>query len=243
MLEPARPKWSNAPFTPQELERIADIVAKRHNLRQEDAMKLVARTRATKRNPLLEQQWVSVTDRMCEAILRGDAEPTGIFEAVFWIRLYGCMTDLHERFQRWTDAHVGEDPSWPPYRFLAACSEVAAACRALRESLSDEETVYVAFVRNLHAHVYQEGFEPAIEPGNAATGQRGRVRTKQKVRPLGMHIDIETAHAIVDRVHLAHGNDERAIALTFAQKVAEPLRRLHRAMDELKAAREVPDEG
>ena len=243
MSEPRVPKWSNAPFTPEELERIANMVAARHNLRLEDARKLVARTRATKRNPLLEEQWVAVTHRMCEAIRRGEAKPAGIFEAVFWIRLYGCMTDLQERFARWKDAHVGVDSSWPPYRFLAACAEVAAACGALRECLSDDETVYVAFVRHLHAHVYQEGFELAIEPGNAATGQRGAVRTKQKVRPLGRHIDIEEAHAIVDRIHLEHGNDERRIASTFAGKVSEPLRRLQRAMEELKLSREIPDEG
>jgi hypothetical protein len=82
--EPRVPKWSNAPFTPEELERIADMLAARHNLRLEDARKLVARTRATKRNPLLEQQWVAVTHRMCEAIRRGEAKPAGIFEAVFW---------------------------------------------------------------------------------------------------------------------------------------------------------------
>jgi hypothetical protein len=75
LSEPRVPKWTNAPFTPEELERIADMLAARHNLRLEDARKLVARTRATKRNPLLEQQWVAVTHRMREAIRRGEAKP------------------------------------------------------------------------------------------------------------------------------------------------------------------------
>jgi hypothetical protein len=109
--------------------------------------------------------------------------------------------------------------------------------------MGEERGVYLAFVRHLHAHVYQEGFELAIEPGNAATGQRGAARTKQKVRPLGRHVDIEEAHAIVDRIHLEHGNDERRIAAAFAGKVSEQLRRLQHAMEELKLSREIPDEG
>jgi hypothetical protein len=149
------------------------------------------------------------------------------------------LKDLRARFELWADAHDDVSPSWPPYRFLAAASEVSAACDALRDSLSDDELVYVAFVRQVQSHVYQDGFEYSIERSNPTKKQRGSVRTKQTIPPLGRHVDIDEAHAIVDRMHLAHGNDEREIAMTFANTVHEPLVRLYAAMVELRDARNI----
>jgi hypothetical protein len=241
MADPDEQKatWTNAPFTKEELDHIIDLIAKRHSLRRADAEKLVtARTRATKRNPLLEQQWVEVSHNMCEAIRSGRATSFGLFATVFWIRLYACLTDLRERYQVWTDAHVDVPPSWPPYRWLAACAEVAAACDALHDCLSDEELVYVAFLRQVHAHVCQDGFEYTIERGNPEKNQPGAVRTKQTVRPLRRHVEIEEVHEIVDRIHKEHGNDEHKITIAFAEQTSAALGRLRRAMIELKNARD-----
>jgi hypothetical protein len=236
----SEPTWSNKPFTEEELARIIDLIAAKHDLRRGDAERLVrGRDRATKRNPLLELQWVELTLKMCRAIRESRAQPAGIFEGVFWVRLYGCLTDLRVRFAPWADSHHGVPPSWPPYRFLAAASEVSVACHALRDCLSDDELVYVAFVRQVQSHVYQDGFEYSIERGNPTKNQRGAVRTKQTISPLGRHVDIDQAHEIVDRIHLAHGNDKREIARSFANKVHDPLVRLYTAMVELRDARNI----
>jgi hypothetical protein len=234
--DPSAP-WSNAPFTPAQMDHIIDLIATRHHLRRSDVEKLVA-SPAPKRNLYLEKQWVELSHRMCEAIRSGRAKPPGLFESVFWIRLYGCLTDLREMFEKWTDVHIDVSPSWPPYRFLAAAAEVAAACEALHGCLSDDELAYVAFLRHVHAHVYQEGFQYAIERGNPEKNQRGALRTKQTVRPLRRHVDVDEVHAIVNRVYEEHGGDEHKIARVFADKVSASLERLDRAMTELQTARD-----
>ena len=239
MSDPGDPKvWSNAPFTKEELDRIIDLIAAKHSLRRADAEKLVARDRATKRNPLLERQWVERSHKMCEAIRSGRAIPFGLFATVFWIQLYGCLTELRERYQKWMDLHVDVPSSWRPYRWLAACGEIATACGALHDCLSDDELVYVAFLRQVHAHVCQEGFEYTIERGNPEERQPGAVRTKQMIRPIKRHVLVDEVHEIVNRIHEENGQDEHKIAIAFAERTSEALGRLHRAMLELKAAHE-----
>ena len=148
---------------------------------------MVAVDRPAKRNPLMERQWASLLHRMCNAFRDGDAKPAGIFASVFWIRLYGAITEIYDRFDNWSLTAKSVSETSPYYRWIAANAEVFGACDAMRSALSEDERVYVAFMRNLHAHVYQEGFEYAIEPGKDGTKQKATIRKATMVRPVTTH--------------------------------------------------------
>jgi hypothetical protein len=221
-------------FTAEEREAILESLMRRHRLRRADAEALFAgRERPTKRNPIMERQWASLLQRMCTAIRNGSAEPRGIFQSVFWIRLYGALTEIRDRFDRFPGLRDSIPATSAYHRWAAAGAEVFDACSAIRESLSDDELVFAAFTRHVHAHVYQEGFEYNLERGSAATKQRSAVRGSTMVRPVRRHIPVDEVHAIVDRVHAAHGHDESRIAAAFAEKVSPAVEGLDRAMSNL----------
>lgn len=221
-------------FTAEEREGILQSLMKRHRLRRADAEALFAgRERPTKRNPIMERQWASLLHRMCTAIRNDAAEPRGIFQSIFWIRLYGALTEIRDRFDKFPGLRASIPTTSAYHRWATAGAEVFDACTAIRESLSHDELVFAAFLRHVHAHVYQEGFEYDLEPGNAETGQRGAVRGSTMVRPVRRHIGVNEVHAIVDRVHVAHDHDESRIAAAFAAKVGPGIERLDRAMSEL----------
>ena len=102
----------------------------------------------------------------------------------------------------------------------------------IRDCLSDDELVFTAFLRHVHAHVYQDGFEYSIERGNPAAPA---LRTKQFVRTTGKHISIDEVHVIVDRFIGEHGNEDSAVALAFAKKLSPGISRLFDAMNTFAA--------
>lgn len=225
------------PFTPEERQSLIVEIAKRHRLRPEDAARFVDSDRPSKRNPLLERQWVSLLHRMVMAMSAGTAKPEGLFQSVFWVRLYGALTEIPERFEKLAGLHEGQPKSWKHYARFKAVSEIYAACRALRGSLSEDELVFAAFSRHVHAHVYQDGFEYAIEPGNPKEKQRGAVRTKQKDPAVGRHLSVDAVHEVVDRICIEHGNDESRIASHFVAKVKSAVEQLEAAMEAYEIAR------
>jgi hypothetical protein len=223
------------PFSTKEREFIIETAVKRHRLRREDAEAMfAASSRPAKRNPLLGRQWASLLHRMCNAIRTGDDQPRGIFHSVFWIRLQGAITEIRERFEWFSELRDSLSQGSPSRPWAAAGAEIFDASEAIRAALSEDELVYVAFARATHAHVYQDGFEYAIEPSGQPR-QRGAIRRKTKVRALGRAVNVDEAHQIVNRIHLAHGNDESKIALAFAQKVASSVERLDHAIEAFDA--------
>lgn len=220
----------NSPFTSDERERVVASMISHSGLNQGDAEKLLAsfEQRRSARDLHLERQWVTNLAAVCRAISEGRAQPPSLFAAVFWIRLYGVITDLRDRFRKASELHamlVGNGKSLP---LLISGAEVFSACTAIRDCLSDEELVFAAFLRHGHAHVYQDGFEYSVERGNPAAPA---LRTKTFVGTTGKHSSIEDVHAIVNQVMADHGNDDSAVALTFAKKLWPGISRLVDAMN------------
>jgi hypothetical protein len=233
-----------SPFTPEERARILESVAQHTGLKLDDAERLLdsAEGRRVKRDPLLEEQWVKTLHAVSSALCAGSARPSGPYESVFWIRLYGAMTELRRRFESTYELHRDCLAAGKSHPLLAAGAEVFSACSAIRGLLTDDELVFAAFVRHVHAHVYQEGFEYAVEPGNPVHNQPAALRTKQMVRTVQRHVSTDEAHAIVDRICLEYENDDSRIALVFAQRLLPAISRLREAMaalhDERRADRE-----
>jgi hypothetical protein len=113
---------------------------------------------------------------------------------------------------------------------MAASLRVRDALKALRVSLTEDELIFVAFERHIHAHAYQRGFEMEIEPGNKVKKQRGRVRQNTMVRPPGRHVGTDEAHAILDRIVLEHDNNDSKLLQAFVGKVQVAVDDLENAM-------------
>lgn len=97
--------------------------------------------------------------------------------------------------------------------------------------------VFAGFVRQVHAHVYQDGFEYSIERGNPAANQRPSVRTKQMVPTVRRHVGVDEVHTTVDRVLARYAYDEHATASEFARKVLPGAAKLLETMDALEVFR------
>lgn len=218
-------------FSATETERIVAAVMAHRGVTRESAERVVnsIAERSSKRNPELEAQWTTTFHAVCQALVSGQARPIGLFVSVFWIRLYGVITDLWSRSERAAELHDMLEAAGRQEPFLVAMAGVYSACNDVRESLTDDELVFAAFLRHVHAHVYQSGFEYSIEPGKPFAN----LRTKQMVRTTRRHVGIDEAHAIVNKICLTYSNDDSAVAVSFAQKIWRACESLKAAMDKL----------
>jgi hypothetical protein len=226
---------TNSAFSPAETERIIQAVMSHRGVTRQVAERAVQSLadRSAKRNPFLEAQWVVTFHAVCRALVEERARPAGLFASVFWIRLYGVLTDLWKRSQNVAELNEVFEAGGRAEPLFQAMTDVYVACTRIRDALSDEELVFTAFLRHVHAHVYQSGFEYSIEPGKPF----GNLRTKQMVRTTARHVDIDEAHAIIDRMMLAYDNDDDAIAVAFAKKVWPATQALKQAMELVDQAR------
>jgi hypothetical protein len=226
---------SNSAFSPEETERIIQAVMSHRGVSRQAAERAVQSIaeRSAKRNPYLEAQWVVTFHAVCRDLVEGRASPVGLFASVFWIRLYGVLTDLWTRSEKVAELNEVFEAGGRSEPLYQAMSGVYAACTGVRDSLSDDELVFAALLRHVHAHVYQNGFEYGIEPGKPFAN----LRTKQMVRTTARHVGIDEVHAIVDRIFIAYGNDDDAIAVAFAKKVWPATQELKQAMALVEQAR------
>jgi hypothetical protein len=224
-------------FTPEEAEFIIAATMKNKGLKRADAERLMDRDRPAKRNPLLDSQWVHNFSAICGALREGRAEPAGLFVSVFWIRLYGVLVDLRNRYRKSAEAHRYALERGGSNAFNAASAEVFDACVAIYQALSDDELIYATFVRHTEAHVYQESFEYEVERGNPAQNQPAAIRTKQLIAPLRRHVDVDEAHRVVDVVLQRVGYDETRVTVNIAHKIGTQVERLDRAMTALDVER------
>lgn len=224
-------------FTPREAELIISSAMKNKGLKRKDAERFLERDRSSKRNPLMDSQWVRNLHRVCEAMRVGKGEPIGLFVSVFWIRLYGVLVDLRKRYRSDADYHAYAVEQGKSNAFSAASAAVFEAAQAVHSSLTDDELVYATFLRHVEAHVYQDSFEYEVERGNPAKGQPAALRTKQLISPLRRHVDVDEAHRIVDAISKKAGHDGTRVAVNFAHKVGPHVERLADAMKALDVER------
>lgn len=225
-------------FTFEEAERLVEHVAARLKLKPADARRLLNHDGPARRDTYLDIQWAHALHAACDALRDGTAQPAGLFASVFWLRLYGALTDLRSRFRPSAEAHRSLVEEGKIVEFYAAAAEVFDACDAIKNSLSDEELVFAAFVRHCEAHVYQDSFKYTVDPGNAEQNQPGAIRTKQMIRTLRRHMDIDDVHRIVGEVSARWGHDPIRIAVNFAHKVGPQVERLQAAMSTLNEQRD-----
>jgi hypothetical protein len=226
-------------FTEGEQEAIITSAMKRTALtRKQVEQFLESRERPSKRNPMLERQWVRNLHAVCEALRGGEADPDGLFAQAFWIGLYGVLVELRQRFRNAPETKEQLQKLGKSHPFITASAAVFEACEAIRAALSDEEIVFVTYMRQIHAHIYQDGFEYAIERGNPQQNQPGAIRDKQMIPILRRHVAVDDAHRILDEISSKNGDDVIRVVTNFAHKVGPFVEQLEAAMVALEAGRE-----
>jgi hypothetical protein len=227
-------------FTEAEQEKLIASVMKHTGLTREQAQHaLDARARPSQRNPILERQWVRNLHGVCEELRTGEPHPDGLFAQSFWIGLYGVLTELRHRFRDAAVTMEALKKIGKGHPFITASAAVIEACEAIRTALSDEDLIFVTFMRQIHAHIYQDGFEVAVERGNPKTNQPSTIRDKQMIPLLRRHIPVEEAHRILDKISAKNGHDVIRVATNFAHKVGPFVEQLERAMQDLETGRTI----
>lgn len=227
-------------FTEAEREQLIAAVMKHTGLTRELAERaLDATTRPSLRNPILERQWVRNLHGICEELRTGEPSPDGLFAQSFWIGLYAVLTELRHKFRHATETMEALRKMGKGHPFITAQAAVLEACEAMRASLSDEDLVFVTFMRQIHAHIYQDGFEIALERGNPTINQPSTLRDKQLIPLLRRHVSVDEAHRLLDEISAKNGHDVIRVATNFAHKVGPFVEQLENAMQDLELAREL----
>ncbi len=204
-------------------ERMIAAVMAHTGLSRDDAAGIVANSgKAAGRHTALKLQWVENLLLVTRAISTKKAKPFGVFASVFWIRLYGVLTELRSDFTMWKLPREDEPkPSRGLLALLASEKRVNEACAAVHAALTEQELMFVALARHTEAHVTQKGFTYGLEKGSGK--QRAAVRTKTMVEVLGQHRPVDDIMASGQALLAAHDDDQDALTRAIAGKVANPL--------------------
>lgn len=201
-------------------ERIIDAVVSNTGLSREEAAAVVANSKKSAgRHFALKLQWVENLGAVTRAIVNDRAEPFGVIASVFWIRLYGVLTELRDDFKTWTLVRDDKPaPSPGLATMLASEKRVHEACAAVYASLDERELMFVALTRHTEAHVTQKGFAYGLERGSGK--QRPAVRTKTRLEVLKEHRSVDEVMATCEALLAEHDGDQEALTKVIATKVA-----------------------
>lgn len=207
-------------------------IMRKHGLSRADAEKLFDSNDQSRRNGPLERQWVRNLDIACRAICANEDE--ALTASTFWIGLYGALAEIMERFRKSVDDPNEGEPTSLAFRFFAAQRGVFEACQAVRDSLTEDDLVCLTMLRHIHTHVYQRGFEYRLKTSNRKD-QPATVQTTQTIGLIGRSIDVDEAHAVLDRMCTEHDEQGGGLVRYFAQKVQPAVQQLQEAMIALGA--------
>lgn len=169
----------------------------------------------------LKCQWVENLEQVVQTLLReGDAAPWP-FMGMFWVRLYGVLADLRSEqvaFFRFLGVdpltHVANAGS-----LLELGVETARRIEGVRQSLTEDELIYVDYRRHTESHPTQSAYNVRWSK------KAGAVADRHRVHALDREFSVAELDLAVRRVLAAHAN-EPAIAVALARKVEQPLRAL-----------------
>lgn len=224
-----------SPFSAEERERFVTWLMADHGLVRADAEKYFDADRPSKRKPLQEAQWVKNMRLVCDMLRQGEDE--FFIETIFWIHLYGVVTELLEQFR--APSEMNPPPSASPVlrRFCDAQKGMFAACNGVKNSLSESELICLTLVRHCNAHVYQSGFDIDVRKGNPKKNQPGTIRTETTIKLIGRAVDVDEAHRIMDEIYRQHDFDDHVVAVAFARKIGGAVEHLTLAMKALEVSR------
>lgn len=155
--------------------------------------------------------WVHVLSLSTRVVAEGNAPQDS--ESAFWIRLHELLVSGPIAFKVLKDiAH--HDPHPAELSLIKRGVLVHDAIAELRGRFSEDQLIYIDYMRNTHAHIYQGGYQvQLIKKKGTAIGLKDR----REIKLIGKSFDIEALRGAIYRVHSTNNTDESALAEEFAR--------------------------
>ncbi len=166
-------------------------------------------------------QWVQELVRAAsELSARGTAAGVDT-TTVFWIRLYGVLDEVGGSYERVcklaNDCGVGNS------KLAIESRGVRDAIRAMRDSMSEDERLWVHYRRDTECHVWQESYE-------LGRRKNGLKETRKFDLLDGKELHVDDIDARARTLLRKHGVNEPELAVYFATLIAPHAMRVVEAM-------------
>jgi hypothetical protein len=134
---------------------------------------------------------------------------------VFWIRLYGLLTDVADFVALSAEQSYDGLCMFPQARSRTVRSKLPTALHRLKAEFEEDELLYIEYRRHAECDPFQAKYRPRRLP-------HGAVAHVPSVLLDGRPITVEAARAAFDKLLALHGREER-IGCTFARRVLPAL--------------------
>jgi hypothetical protein len=175
-------------------------------------------------------EWTSRAKRCTALVASGDLHPDVI--AVFWISIYGLMTDVREHVVKQRETLKGTDEAtlraFGLSKLIASNFDgIVDRIDAFYSTFSEDELAYVEYRRHVECHPLQHGYEIAVRDG--AIIDRPRKLTKRSWTYEDEDAALRRVIRKHGRIHMT-GPDEAPIAQVFAQRLRPLVERVEEAL-------------
>lgn len=166
-------------------------------------------------------QWVQELQRTSVQLsMRGKEAGVDVMTA-FWIKLYGVLDEVGGHYEY--AVKLADDCGAGATRMATDARAVRDALRSVRDSMNEDELIWLSYRRDVECHVWQDSYE-LNRKGDRLKERRGFSLLDGKV--LTVDEFDQRARAFLRKHHV----DEQAIAVYFAKLVAPHVDRVIAAM-------------
>jgi len=176
-------------------------------------------------------QWTSRAKRSTTSVASGELHPDVV--AVFWISVYGVMTDVREHFVQQRETLASTDEAilrtfGLTKSITSDLDRIIDTIDATCSAFSEDELAYIEYRRHVECHPLQRSYEITVRDG--AIIDRPRKLTKRSWT-------YEEEDAALRRVIRAYGRrhirglDEAAIAQVFARRLVPLVKRVDETVE------------
>jgi hypothetical protein len=146
-------------------------------------------------------------------------EPTEMLP-LFWIRLYGLLTDVTDFVELTVEQSHDGLCMFPLARTRTARSPLPTALARLRAVFEEDELLYIEYRRHAECDPFQTKYR----------SRRGALAAHvPSVLLEGRPVTVASAHAAFDKVLAVHGGSEERVGNAFARRVLPALHALDAA--------------
>lgn len=186
-------------------ERLKNAIVERSEIRAQQAL-----------------QWVRELYRVAgELSARGTAAGVDT-QSIFWIRLHGVLVEVGENYEDSCKlmAEYGVTTLSIGRHTLA----VRDAIRAIRDSMDEDERLWVHYRRDTECHVWQESYELSLRK------KSGTLKEVRAFALLGKELHVDDIDKRARALLRKHGVNEPAMAVHFAKLVVSHVAKVLEAM-------------
>lgn len=190
------------PLSPPDTQRLRDAIIDRSEDRAEQA-----------------RQWVSELVRVSRTVAAQGASADTI--TVFWVRLFGVLNEVAESYEY--VCKLADDCGASHKPMAQDARVVRDALRAMRDSMDEDELIWLHYRRDCECHVWQKSYEL----GRTKTG----LKEKRGFDLLGgKELTVDDFAKRASAMLRKHGVNEPAMAVHFAQLIAPHAVRVFEAL-------------